>query len=78
MNHALLFSFMERSDPENEMCLTASACAVYLHKIWSVDPQLFTTTVGLNPRTQRKFVSAIMQMQMLKLPSQSILVKGKY
>ena len=64
-------------DPENTACLIGSACAVYLHKIWSADPQKFATCVALNPRTQRKFVWSIAQLQRLKLPSQSILTKGK-
>ena len=60
----------------NENLLIGSASAIYLHKIWSADPQKFAAIVAHNPRTQRQFLSAIAQMQRLTVPSQYILTKG--
>ena len=62
----------------NDKCLTELSCAVYLHKMWSSEPNMFTNAVAQNARRQRKYVWSIAQLQLLKLPSPSILTKGLY
>ena len=59
------------------MLLVTSASSIYLHKLWSSDAQKFASTVAMNPRTQRKFVWSIAQMQTFHIPAQSMLSKGK-
>ena len=59
------------------MLLVTSASSIYLHKLWSSDAQKFASTVAMNPRTQRKFVWSIAQMQRFHIPAQSMLFKGK-
>lgn len=59
------------------MLLVTSASSIYLHKLWSSDAQKFARTVAMNPRTQRKFVWSIAQMQRFHIPVQSLLFKGK-
>ena len=63
-------------DLSHDMLLMASGCSIYLHKLWSSDAQKFASTVASNPRTQRKFVWSIAQMQRFPIPSQSLLIKG--
>ena len=75
----LFFVLGNLSDSEDGLATMANHCAIYLHKIWLVDPQLFAATLALNPRTQRKFVWAITQMLRYKLPSDSCIAKeGMY
>ena len=60
------------------MLAMASVSSIYLHKQWSSDAQKFANTVALNPRTQRKYVWSIAQMQRFNIPPQSLLIKGKF
>ena len=46
--------------------------------MWSSEPNMFTNAVAQNARRQRKYVWSIAQLQLLKLPSPSILTKGLY
>ena len=71
----LLFLLGNLPHSEDGLATIAKHCTVYLHKIWLVDPQLFAATLALNPRTQRKFVWAITQMQRHILSSDSSIAK---